>query len=41
MWLGFGRGMRGLFGGMLRGVSNPREGSKVLAFLCRTRLVCG
>jgi hypothetical protein len=27
---GLGRGMRGFFSGMLRGVSNPREGSKIL-----------
>jgi hypothetical protein len=31
---------RGLFSGMLRGVSSPREGSKILFFLFRPRLVC-
>jgi hypothetical protein len=31
---------RGFFSGMVRGVSNPREGSEVLTFLFRTRLVC-
>ncbi len=31
---------RGFFGVMLRGVSNPREGSKILTFLFRPRLVC-
>ena len=30
----------GFFGVMLRGVSNPREGSKILTFLFRPRLVC-
>jgi hypothetical protein len=35
---GLGRGMRGFFSGMLRGVSNPREGSKIL-FPLRPRLV--
>ena len=28
------------FSGMVRGVSNPREGSKILTFLFRPRLVC-
>ena len=37
---GLGRGMRGFFSGMLRGVSNPREASKILSFLLRPRLVC-
>ena len=32
--------MRGYFSGMLRGVSNPREGSKILSVLFRPRLVC-
>jgi hypothetical protein len=31
---------RGFFGVMLRGVSNPREGSKILTFFFRPRLVC-
>ena len=31
---------RGFFSGMLRGVSNPREGSKILTFLFGPRLVC-
>jgi hypothetical protein len=31
---------RGFFSGMLRGVSNPREGSKNLFFLFRPRVVC-
>ena len=31
---------RGFFSGMVRGVSRAREGSKILTFLFRTRLVC-
>ena len=31
---------RGFFSGMLRGVSNPYEGSEILTFLSRRRLVC-
>ena len=31
---------RGFFSGMVRGVSNPCEGSKMLTFLYRPRLVC-
>jgi hypothetical protein len=31
---------RGFFSGVIRGVSSPREGSKILKFLCRSRLVC-
>jgi hypothetical protein len=31
---------RGFFSGMVRGVSNPRKGSKIPTFLFRTRLVC-
>jgi hypothetical protein len=31
---------RGFFSGMVRGVSDPREGSKMLTFLFRSRLVC-
>jgi hypothetical protein len=31
---------RGFFSGMLRGVSNPCEGSKMLTFLYRPPLVC-
>jgi hypothetical protein len=34
-----GRGIRGFFSGMLRGVSNPGEGSEILSFLFRSRLV--
>jgi hypothetical protein len=29
---------RGLFSGLVRGVSNPREGSRILTFLFRPRL---
>src|ERR671921_509711 len=38
-WCGIGRGTRGLFSGMLRGVSSPREGLKILTFLFRSRLI--
>jgi hypothetical protein len=31
---------RGFFSGMLRGVSNAREDSKILTFLFRSRLGC-
>jgi hypothetical protein len=31
---------RGFFSDMIRGVSNPREGSKILSFVFRPRLVC-
>jgi hypothetical protein len=31
---------RGFFSDLVRGVSNPREGSKILTFLFRSRLVC-
>ncbi len=31
---------RGFFSGMVRGVSDPREGSKILTFLFRPQLVC-
>jgi hypothetical protein len=31
---------RGFFSGLVRGVSNLREASKILAFLFRSRLVC-
>jgi hypothetical protein len=31
---------RGLFSGILRDVSHPREGSKILTLLFRSRLVC-
>ena len=37
---GIGRGIRGFFSGMLRGVSNACEGSKILFVLYRFRLVC-
>jgi hypothetical protein len=40
IWGGIGRGMRGFFSAMVRGVSNPREGSKMLTFLFGPRLVC-
>jgi hypothetical protein len=40
IWGGIGRGMRGFFSGMVRVVSNPREGSKILSFLYRPRRVC-
>jgi hypothetical protein len=30
---------RGFFSGLVRGVSSPREGSKILSFLNRSRLV--
>jgi hypothetical protein len=39
-WLRIGRAMRGSFSGILRGVSNAREGSKILRFLFRSPLVC-
>jgi hypothetical protein len=39
IWGGIGRGMRGFFSGMIRGVSNPREGWKILTFLFRPRVV--
>jgi hypothetical protein len=31
---------RGFFNGLVRGVSNACEGSKILSFLFRSRLVC-
>jgi hypothetical protein len=31
---------RGFFSDLVRGVSSPREGSKILSFLYRPRLVC-
>src|SRR5215211_1421008 len=31
---------RGFFSGIVRGVSDPREGSKILTFLFRSRPVC-
>jgi len=31
---------RGFFSGMVRGVSDPREGSKNLTFLSQPRMVC-
>jgi hypothetical protein len=40
IWGGIGRGMKGFFSGILRGVSNAREGSKILIFLLRPRVVC-
>jgi hypothetical protein len=40
VWGGIGRGMRGSFSAMLRGVWYAREGSKILTFLFRPRLVC-
>jgi hypothetical protein len=41
IWGGIGRGMRGFFSGMVRGVSDPCEGSKILFVLFEPRLVCG
>ena len=32
--------MRGFFSGIVRGMSNAHEGSKILTFLFRPRLVC-
>jgi hypothetical protein len=40
IWGGIGRGIGSFFSGMLRGVSNACEGSKILTYLFRTRLVC-
>jgi hypothetical protein len=40
IWGGIGRGMRGFFSGMVRGMSKPREASKIRTFLFRPRLVC-
>ena len=40
MGLGDRQRNRQFFSGMVRGVSIPREGSKVLTFLFRPRLVC-
>jgi hypothetical protein len=40
IWGRVGRGMRGFFSAMLRGVSRPREGPKILSFLFRSRVVC-
>jgi hypothetical protein len=40
IWGGIGRGRRGFFSGMVRGVSHPHEGSKILTFLFRSPLVC-
>jgi hypothetical protein len=34
-WLRVGRGMRGFFSAMVRGVSDPREGSEILTLLFR------
>ena len=31
---------RGFFSDLVRGVSNPYEGSEILSFLFRSRLVC-
>ena len=31
---------RGFFSDLVRGVSRPREGSKILSFLFRSHLVC-
>jgi hypothetical protein len=31
---------RGSFSSMIRGVSSPREGSKILSFLFRPQMVC-
>jgi hypothetical protein len=40
IWGGIGRGMRGFLCGMVRGVSTPREGPKILTFLLQPRQVC-
>jgi hypothetical protein len=40
IWGGIGRGMRGFFSGLVRGVSNACEGSKILTFPFRPRLMC-
>jgi hypothetical protein len=40
IWGGIGRGMRGFFSVLVRDVSSPREGSKILSFLLRPRMVC-
>jgi hypothetical protein len=40
IWCGIGRGMKGFFSGMIRGVSDLCEGSKILSFFFRPRLVC-
>ena len=40
IWGGIGRGIGDSSAAMVRGVSNPREGSKILTFLFRSRLVC-
>jgi hypothetical protein len=37
-WGGIGRGMRGFFSGLVRGVSKPREDSKILTYLFRPRV---
>ena len=34
-----GQRNRGFFSGLFRGVSNPREGSKILAFVFQPRLI--
>ena len=39
VWGGIGRGT-GDLQRLVRGVSNAREGLKILSFLCRPRLVC-
>jgi hypothetical protein len=39
VWSGIGRGMKGFCSGMVRGVSNTREGSKILSFLFGSSLV--
>jgi hypothetical protein len=40
VWGGIGRGMREFFSGLARGMSSPPEGSKILTFLSRPRVVC-
>ena len=37
IWGGIGRGIKGFFSGMLRGVSNACRGAKILTFLFRSR----
>jgi len=40
IWGGIGRGIRRFSSGIVRVVSNAREGSKLLSFLFRPQLVC-
>jgi hypothetical protein len=40
IWVGIGRGIGSFCSGILRGMANPHEGSIILTFLFRPRLVC-